>query len=223
MRKYEIAPSLLSANFAKLGDDANAVLAAGADMLHLDVMDNHYVPNLTVGPLVCEALRRYGITAPIDVHLMTSPVDQLIVDFAKAGATNITIHPEATKHVDRSLALIRQHGCKAGLALNPATPLSCLDYTLNKVDLILVMSVNPGFGGQAFIPSALDKIKDIRRLIDASGYPIRLAVDGGVKTDNIAAIAAAGAEMFIAGSAIFGQPNYSDVISAMRQQLASVK
>lgn len=223
MRKYEIAPSLLSANFAKLGEDANAVIAAGADMLHLDVMDNHYVPNLTVGPLVCEALRRYGIKAPIDVHLMTSPVDQLIVDFAKAGATNITIHPEATKHVDRSLALIRQHGCKAGLALNPATPLSCLDYTLNKVDLILVMSVNPGFGGQAFIPSALDKIKDIRRLIDASGHSIRLAVDGGVKTDNIAAIAAAGAEMFIAGSAIFGQPNYSDVISAMRQQLASVK
>jgi ribulose-phosphate 3-epimerase len=223
MRKYEIAPSLLSANFAKLGEDANAVLAAGADMLHLDVMDNHYVPNLTVGPLVCEALRRYGIKAPIDVHLMTSPVDQLIVDFAKAGATNITIHPDATKHVDRSLALIRQHGCKAGLALNPATPLSCLDYTLNKVDLILVMSVNPGFGGQAFIPSALDKIKDIRRMIDASGYPIRLAVDGGVKTDNIAAIAAAGAEMFIAGSAIFGQPNYSDVISAIRQQLASVK
>lgn len=223
MRKYEIAPSLLSANFAKLGEDANAVIAAGADMLHLDVMDNHYVPNLTVGPLVCEALRRYGIKAPIDVHLMTSPVDQLIVDFAKAGATNITIHPEATKHVDRSLALIRQHGCKAGLALNPATPLSCLDYTLNKVDLILVMSVNPGFGGQAFIPSALDKIKDIRRLIDASGHSIRLAVDGGVKTDNIAAIAAAGAEMFIAGSAIFGHPNYSDVISAMRQQLASVK
>lgn len=223
MRKYEIAPSLLSANFAQLGEDANAVIAAGADMLHLDVMDNHYVPNLTVGPLVCEALRRYGIKAPIDVHLMTSPVDQLIVDFAKAGATNITIHPEATKHVDRSLALIRQHGCKAGLALNPATPLSCLDYTLNKVDLILVMSVNPGFGGQAFIPSALDKIKDIRRLIDASGHSIRLAVDGGVKTDNIAAIAAAGAEMFIAGSAIFGHPNYSDVISAMRQQLASVK
>jgi ribulose-phosphate 3-epimerase len=223
MRKYEIAPSLLSANFAKLGDDANAVLAAGADMLHLDVMDNHYVPNLTVGPLVCEALRRFGITAPIDVHLMTSPVDQLIIDFAKAGATNITIHPDATKHIDRSLALIRQHGCKAGLALNPATPLTCLDYTLNKIDIILVMSVNPGFGGQAFIPSALDKIKDIRRLIDASGYPIRLAVDGGVKTDNIAAIAAAGAEMFIAGSAIFGQPHYRDVISAMRQQLASVK
>lgn len=223
MRKYEIAPSLLSANFAQLGDDADAVIAAGADMLHLDVMDNHYVPNLTVGPLVCEALRHYGITAPIDVHLMTSPVDQLIIDFAKAGATNITIHPDATKHVDRSLALIHQHGCKAGLALNPATPLTVLDDTLNKIDIILVMSVNPGFGGQAFIPSALDKIKAIRRMIDASGKPIRLAVDGGVKTDNIATIAAAGAEMFIAGSAIFGQPNYSDVISAMRQQLASVK
>lgn len=222
MRKYEIAPSLLSANFARLGEDADAVIAAGADMLHLDVMDNHYVPNLTVGPLVCEALRRHGVKAPIDVHLMTTPVDQLIIHFAKAGASNITFHPEATNHIDRSLVLVRQHGCKAGLALNPGTTLHCLEYVLDKIDLILVMSVNPGFGGQTFIPSALEKIAQIRKLIDASGYDIRLAVDGGVKTDNIAAIAKAGATMFIAGSAIFGQPDYSRVISDMRKQLASV-
>ncbi len=223
MRKYEIAPSLLAANFAKLGEDADTVIAAGADMLHLDVMDNHYVPNLTVGPIVCEALRRYGISAPIDVHLMTNPVDQLIIDFAQAGASNITFHPEATHHIDRSLALVRQHGCKAGLALNPATTLHCLEHVLDKVDLILIMSVNPGFGGQTFIPSALEKITQVRHLIDTSGHRIRLAVDGGVKVDNIAAIASAGADMFIAGSAIFGQPDYHQVIATMRKQLTSVK
>lgn len=223
MKKFLIAPSLLSADFARLGSEAEAVLNAGADMLHLDVMDNHYVPNLTVGPLVCEALRKYGIKAPIDVHLMTKPVDRLIVDFANAGATNITFHPEASDHVDRSLALIRKHGCKAGLALNPATTLHCLEYVLDKIDLILVMSVNPGFGGQSFIPSALDKIQAIRKLIDASEHDIHLAVDGGVKTDNIAQIAQAGADMFIAGSAIYGQPDYTAVINQMRQQLAKVK
>ena len=219
MKKYLIAPSLLSANFAKLGAEAEAVLAAGADMLHLDVMDNHYVPNLTVGPLVCESLRRYGITAPIDVHLMVKPVDQLIVDFAKAGATNITFHPEASAHVDRSLALIRQHGCKAGLALNPATPLSHLEFILDKLDLVLIMSVNPGFGGQAFIPSALEKIKQLRKLMDQKKLDIHLAVDGGVKSDNIAEIAAAGADMFIAGSAIFNHPDYHQAIATLREQL----
>src|SRR5580658_1974947 len=200
MHKYLIAPSLLSADFARLGEEAKAVLKAGADMLHLDVMDNHYVPNLTVGPLVCEALRHYGISAPIDVHLMTKPVDRLIVDFANAGASHIIFHPEASDHADRSLALIKKHGCLAGLALNPATTLHCLEYVLDKVDIILVMSVNPGFGGQTFIPSALDKIKQIRDLISRSGRDIRLAVDGGVKTDNIAQIAQMGADMFIAGS-----------------------
>lgn len=219
MKDFIIAPSLLSADFARLGEECTNVLSAGADMLHLDVMDNHYVPNLTVGPLVCEALRKHGIKAPIDVHLMTKPVDRLIVDFAKAGATNITFHPEASEHIDRSLSLIRQHGCKAGLALNPATPLHCLDYALDKVDLILVMSVNPGFGGQSFIPSALDKIADIHALITASKRDIRLAVDGGVKTDNIGQIAKAGADMFIAGSAIFNQPDYRAVINMMREQL----
>lgn len=222
MRDFLILPSLLSADFARLGEEAQAVLDAGADMLHLDVMDNHYVPNLTVGPLVCEALRRYGITAPIDVHLMANPVDRLIVDFAEAGATNITFHPEASDHVDRSLALIRKHGCKAGLALNPATTLHCLDYVLDKLDLILVMSVNPGFGGQSFIKSALDKITRARKLFDERGVDVRIAVDGGVKTSNIAQIAKAGADMFIAGSAIYNTPDYATVIREMREELAKV-
>lgn len=222
MRRYQIAPSLLSANFAKLGEEAAAVLAAGADMLHLDVMDNHYVPNLTVGPLVCAALRKYGITAPIDVHLMTRPVDRLIVEFAEAGATHITFHPEASDHIDRSLSLIHKHGCKAGLALNPATGLDCLEYVLDKLDLILIMSVNPGFGGQSFIPTALDKIKDVRELIDATKPDILLAVDGGVKADNIKKIAQAGADMFIAGSAIYSQADYAAAISDMRKQLESI-
>lgn len=219
MSNYIIAPSLLSADFARLGEDAQAVLDAGADMLHLDIMDNHYVPNLTVGPLVCKALRDYGITAPIDVHLMVEPVDRLIEEFIKAGASNITFHPEASRHVDRSLELIRKHGVKAGLALNPATTLDCLQYVWDKLDLILMMSVNPGFGGQSFIPSCLDKIKCARKMINDSGREIDLAVDGGVKTDNIGEIAAAGANMFIAGSAIYGQPDYTKVISEMRKQL----
>lgn len=222
MTTYQLAPSLLSANFAKLGEEAQAVLDAGADILHLDVMDNHYVPNLTVGPLVCEALRRYGIQAPIDVHLMTAPVDDLIVQFAKAGASEITIHPEATQHLDRSLSLIREHGCRAGIALNPATPLHALDFISDKLDLILIMSVNPGFGGQAFIPSALDKIKAVRAWITATQRPITLAVDGGIKVDNIASVAKAGANRFIAGSAIYTQPDYGAVIRALRQQLATV-
>lgn len=222
MTDYLIAPSLLSADFAKLGEDATAVLKAGADILHLDIMDNHYVPNLTVGPLVCAALRKYGITAPIDVHLMTKPVDDLIVQFAKAGATYITFHPEASEHIDRSLSLIHQHGCKAGLALNPATSLECLEYVFDKLDLVLVMSVNPGFGGQSFIPSALEKIEKLRAVINAQKPDILLAVDGGVKTDNIKTIAQAGANMFIAGSAVFGQPDYAAVIKNMREQLASV-
>lgn len=219
MTQYLIAPSLLSADFARLGEEANAVLSAGADMLHLDVMDNHYVPNLTIGPLVCASLRKHGITAPIDVHLMVSPVDRMIEDFAKAGATNITIHHDATTHVDRSLALIRSLGCKAGLALNPATSFDCLEFVMDKLDLILVMSVNPGFGGQSFIPSALDKIRQLRERIDMVKNKILLAVDGGVKTDNIASIAKAGAEMFIAGSAIYGEKDYGKVISEMRAQL----
>lgn len=221
MQSYKIAPSLLSADFSRLGDDAQAVLDAGADMLHLDVMDNHYVPNLTVGPLVCAALRKYGIKAPIDVHLMVKPVDRMISDFAEAGATNITFHPDASTHVDRSLDLIRKHGCKAGLSLNPATTLDCLEYVIDKLDLILIMSVNPGFGGQSFIPSVLTKIKHTREFINSSGRQIDLAVDGGVKTDNIGEIAKAGANMFIAGSAIFGQPDYRSVISAMRAQIKS--
>lgn len=219
MLDYQIAPSLLSADFARLGEEAAKVIEAGADMLHLDVMDNHYVPNLTVGPLVCEALRRYGIKAPIDVHLMTKPVDRLIVDFANAGASHITFHPEASDHIDRSLALIAKHGCKAGLALNPATTLSCLEYVLDKIDIILIMAVNPGFGGQTFIPSALDKISIAREIINATSRPILLGVDGGVKTENIAQIAQAGANLFIAGSAIFNQPDYADVITTMRHQL----
>lgn len=223
MRNYYIAPSVLSADFARLGEEAQAVIDAGADMLHLDVMDNHYVPNLTIGPLVCEALRRYGIKIPIDVHLMAKPVDRLIVEFADAGASHITIHPEASEHVDRSLALIHKHNCKAGLALNPATTLHCLEFLWDKVDIVLVMSVNPGFGGQTFIPSALDKIRYVRELIDARERDIRLAVDGGVKTENIAQIAQAGADMFIAGSAIFNKPDYREVISDMRKQLADAR
>lgn len=217
--KYIIAPSLLSANFAKLGEEASAVLDAGADMLHFDVMDNHYVPNLTVGPMVCEALRNYGIKAPIDVHLMTTPVDDLIVAFAKVGATQITFHPDASTHIDRSLALIKEQGCKAGLALNPATSLHGLEYIWDKLDLLLIMSVNPGFGGQAFIPAVLNKIRKVRSLINEHKHEVMLAVDGGVKINNIREIAEAGANMFIAGSAIFGEKNYQQVINEMRQQL----
>ncbi len=222
MKKYQILPSLLSADFANLGKEADAVLQAGADMLHLDVMDNHYVPNLTVGPLVCEALRRYGITAPIDVHLMTKPVDHLIIEFAKAGATQITFHPEASEHVDRSLSLIRKHDCLAGIALNPATTLHCLDYLWDKIDFILMMSVNPGFGGQTFIPSTLEKIKRVKEIMITNGKNIPIAIDGGVKIENIAEIAKAGANRFVAGSAIFNQPHYADVISSMRKALDTV-
>lgn len=223
MRKYLIAPSLLSADFARLGEDSAAVLKAGGDVLHLDVMDNHYVPNLTIGPLVCESLRKFGITAPIDVHLMTRPVDRLITDFSKAGASYITIHPEGSDHVDRSLELIRKHDCRAGLAFNPGTTLHCLEYLLDKVDLILIMSVNPGFGGQKFIPSTLEKLKQAKEIIDKSGRDIRLSIDGGVKVDNILEIAKAGADMFVAGSAIFSHPNYAEVIKAMRDELSRAK
>ena len=219
---HVIAPSLLSAEFARLGDDANAVLAAGADWLHFDVMDNHYVPNLTIGPLVCNALRKYGITAPIDVHLMVKPVDRIIPDFAKAGATLISFHPEASEHIDRTIQLIKDNGCQAGLVFNPATPLHYLDWVLDKLDLVLIMSVNPGFGGQSFIPTALDKLRAVRERIDRCGKPIRLQVDGGVKVDNIGEIAAAGADTFVAGSAVFGQPDYRAVIDAMRRELARV-
>lgn len=219
---HVIAPSLLSADFARLGDDANAVLAAGADWLHFDVMDNHYVPNLTIGPLVCSALRKHGITAPIDVHLMVKPVDRIIPDFAKAGATLISFHPEASEHIDRSIQLIKDNGCQAGLVFNPATPLHYLDWVLDKLDLVLIMSVNPGFGGQSFIPTALDKLRAVRERIDRCGKPIRLQVDGGVKIDNIGQIAAAGADTFVAGSAVFGQPDYRAVIDAMRRELAAV-
>ncbi len=222
MNDYLIAPSILAADFARLGEEVDTVLEAGADMVHFDVMDNHYVPNLTIGPLVCEALRKHGVDAPIDVHLMVKPVDRLIPEFAAAGATYISFHPEATEHVDRSLQLVRESGCKAGLVFNPATPLSYLDYVLDKVDMVLLMSVNPGFGGQAFIPSALDKLRVARRTIEASGRAIRLEIDGGVKTDNIGAIAAAGADTFVAGSAIFSAPDYRKVITAMREQLAAV-
>jgi ribulose-phosphate 3-epimerase len=216
-----IAPSILSASFARLGDEVNAVLAAGADIVHFDVMDNHYVPNLTIGPLVCEALRKHGVTAPLDVHLMVKPVDRIVPDFAKAGATYISFHPEASDHVDRTIELIRDHGCKPGLVFNPATPLEYLDYTLEKLDLVLIMSVNPGFGGQKFIPSALAKLREARARIDALGKPIRLEIDGGVKADNIRAITSAGADTFVAGSAIFGSANYSETINAMRREIAA--
>ena len=218
-----IAPSILSADFARLGDQVNAVLAAGADVVHFDVMDNHYVPNLTVGPLVCEALRKHGITAPIDVHLMVKPVDRIVPDFAKAGATYISFHPEASEHVDRTIELIREHGCKPGLVFNPATPLDWLGYTLGKLDLVLIMSVNPGFGGQKFIPGALDKLRAARRLIDASGRQIRLEIDGGVKVENIAEIARAGADTFVAGSAIFGARDYKATIDSMRAAIGAVR
>ncbi len=214
-----IAPSILSADFARLGEDVTAVLDAGADIVHFDVMDNHFVPNLTIGPLLCAALRKYGVEAPIDVHLMVEPVDRIIPDFAKAGASYITFHPEASKHVDRSLALIRDEGCKAGLVFNPATPLSCLEHVIDKIDMVLIMSVNPGFGGQKFIASALDKLREARALIDASGREIRLEIDGGVKVDNIGEIAAAGADTFVAGSAIFGSDDYAATIAAMKAEI----
>ncbi len=223
MQPTVIAPSILSADFARLGEEVDAVLAAGADWVHFDVMDNHYVPNLTIGPLVCEALRKHGVTAPIDVHLMVEPVDRIVPDFAKAGATVISFHPEASRHVHRTVQLIRSEGCQAGLVLNPATPVEVLDYVLEEVDLVLLMSVNPGFGGQAFIPSALDKLRAVRARIDSCGKPVRLEIDGGVKPDNIARIAAAGADTFVAGSAIFGQPDYADVVRRMKAAVAAVR
>ncbi len=218
-----IAPSILSADFARLGEEVRTVLDAGADVVHFDVMDNHYVPNLTIGPLVCEALRKAGITAPIDVHLMVKPVDRIVPDFAKAGATWITFHPEASEHVDRTIGLIREHGCRPGLVLNPASPLNWLDHVLDKLDMVLLMSVNPGFGGQSFIPSALPKIARVRELINRSGREIRLEVDGGVKVDNIEAIAAAGADTFVAGSAIFGSKDYRATIAQMRANIARAR
>jgi ribulose-phosphate 3-epimerase len=220
MNSNWIAPSILSANFAKLGEEVDKVLEAGADVVHFDVMDNHFVPNLTIGPLVCEALRKHGVTAPIDVHLMIEPVDRIIPDFAKAGASIITFHPEASVHIDRTLQLIHDNGCQAGLVFNPGTPLHYLDYVMDKIDMILLMSVNPGFGGQSFIPSALTKLRQVRQRIDESGLNIRLEIDGGVKVDNIREIKAAGADTFVAGSAIFNQPDYKQVIDAMRVELA---
>lgn len=221
MADYKIAPSILSADFARLGEEVTDVLNAGADIVHFDVMDNHFVPNLTIGPLICDALRKHGIEAPIDVHLMVEPVDRIIPDFAKAGASYITFHPEASRHIDRSLALIRDEGCKAGLVFNPATPLDCLEYVMDKVDMLLLMSVNPGFGGQKFIPAALDKLRQARAMIDASGREIRLEIDGGVKVDNVGEIAAAGADTFVAGSAIFGSEDYAATIAAMKANIAA--
>jgi len=229
MKDFLIAPSILSADFARLGEEVDNVLASGADVVHFDVMDNHYVPNLTIGPLVCEALRKHGVSAEIDVHLMVKPVDRIIPDFAAAGASYITFHPEGSEHIDRSLQLIRAEGCKSGLVFNPATPLDCLRYVMDKVDMILLMSVNPGFGGQSFIPATLDKLREVRKLIDDSGYDIRLQVDGGVKVDNIREIAAAGADTFVAGSAVFGAAkesdanDYNSVIAALRAELAKAR
>lgn len=226
---YQIAPSILSANFARLGEEVDNVLASGADIVHFDVMDNHYVPNLTIGPLVCEALRKHGVTAPIDVHLMVKPVDRIIPDFAKAGATYITFHPEASEHIDRTIGLIKENGCKAGLVFNPATPLDVLEYMLPKLDMILLMSVNPGFGGQKFIPHTLAKARQVRKMIDASGLKIRLEIDGGVGPANIREVAEAGVDTFVAGSAVFGKKNdkdknhYNSVIAEMRAELAKVK
>ncbi|PWG61269.1 ribulose-phosphate 3-epimerase [Sediminicurvatus halobius] len=217
-----IAPSILAADFARLGEEVDAVLAAGADWVHFDVMDNHYVPNLSFGPVVCQALRRHGVTAPIDVHLMVKPVDRIVPEFAAAGADLVSFHPEASEHVDRTLQLIRDQGCRSGLVFNPATPLDCLRYVMDKVDLVLIMSVNPGFGGQAFLPSALTKLREARRMIADSGREIRLEVDGGVKVDNLAEVAAAGADTFVAGSAIFGEADYAEVIARMRAELAGV-
>ncbi|GMR18186.1 MAG: ribulose-phosphate 3-epimerase [Gammaproteobacteria bacterium] len=229
MADYKIAPSILSADFARLGEEVDNVLASGADIVHFDVMDNHYVPNLTIGPLICDALRKHGVTAEIDVHLMVKPVDRIIPDFSKAGASYITFHPEGSEHIDRSLQLIREAGCKSGLVFNPATPLDYLNYVLDKVDMVLLMSVNPGFGGQSFIPATLDKLREARKIIDASGRDIRLEIDGGVKVDNIKEIAEAGADTFVAGSAIFGAAKaddantYDTVVQAMRDQLAQAK
>jgi ribulose-phosphate 3-epimerase len=223
MQPTVIAPSILSADFARLGEEVDNVLRSGADWVHFDVMDNHYVPNLTIGPLVCEALRKHGVTAPIDVHLMVEPVDRIVPDFAKAGASLISFHPEASRHVHRTVQLIKSHGCKAGLVLNPGTPVEVLDYVLDELDMVLLMSVNPGFGGQAFIPSTLDKLRRVRERIDVSGRPIRLEIDGGVKVDNIGEIAAAGADTFVAGSAIFNAGDYADVVSRMKAAVAAAR